>query len=101
MIRGVNRYTVEVSRTGSPYFERAICFVRPEFAQCGQLDLHRAAKQLVYALDEELEERTEGENEEGSQGRVPFGAMPRWAVMAVSGIAGALLSFAASWLMMH
>lgn len=50
VIRGIGRYTVEISRTGSPYFERAICFVRPEFARSGRLDLHRAARQLVRSL---------------------------------------------------
>lgn len=55
MIRGVNRYTIEVSRTGSPYFERAICFVRPEFASCDKVDLHRAAKQMLGKLDGKVE----------------------------------------------
>jgi len=101
MIRGVNRYTVEVRKTGSPYFERAICFVRPEFAQCGQLDLHRAARQLVDTLDSEVEWQSEGENEEARRGREPFGFLPRWAMAAVSGGAGAAVSFAASWLLLR
>lgn len=51
VIRGISRFAVEVCRTGSPYFERAICFVRPEFASSDRLDLHRAAQQFVRALD--------------------------------------------------
>lgn len=55
MIRGVNRYTIEVNRTGSPYFERAICFVRPEFTSCDKVDLHRAAKQMLGRFDGDIE----------------------------------------------
>lgn len=55
MVRGINRYTVEISRTGSPYFERAICFVKPEFAKIDGIDLHRAAVRMVCAIDSDIE----------------------------------------------
>ncbi len=58
MIRAVSRYTLEINRTGSPYFDRAICFVKPEFAQSDRLDLHRAAQQLISTFDAGVEEQT-------------------------------------------
>ena len=58
MIRAVSRYTLEINKTGSPYFERAICFVKPEYAQSDRLDLHRAAQQLIAAFDAGVEEQT-------------------------------------------
>ncbi len=57
MIRAVSRYTLEINRTGSPYFERAICFVRPEFTQSDRVDLHKAAQQLIAAIDSGVEEQ--------------------------------------------
>ena len=101
MIRGVNRYTVEVNRTGSPYFERAICFVRPEFTQCDRLDLHKAAQQLVRALDGcvEVEENAGGASCE-SDGKTRY--VPRqWILAAVAGVGGALISFIVSYLLMR
>ena len=40
MLRGVNKQIIEVKDTGSRYFERALLFVRPEFAEMrpGQLE---------------------------------------------------------------
>jgi len=55
MIRGVSRYSVEIKGTGSPYFERAICFVRPEYAREEKVDLHRAALRLMDQLSSEVE----------------------------------------------
>ena len=60
MIRGVSRYSVEIKGTGSPYFERAICFVRPEFARAERVDLHRAALEMMDRLSGEVEEANEG-----------------------------------------
>ncbi len=60
MIRGVSRYSVEIKGTGSPYFERAICFVRPEYAREEKVDLHRAALQLMDQLSSEVESSQEG-----------------------------------------
>lgn len=54
MIRAVSRCTLEVTKTGSPYFERVICFVRPEYVQNDRLDLHRAAQQLIAAFDADI-----------------------------------------------
>lgn len=57
MIRAVSRYTVEINKTNSPYFDRAICFVKPEYAQNDRLDLHREAHRLVAALDLGIDEK--------------------------------------------
>lgn len=57
MIRAVSRYTVEINKTGSPYFDRAICFVKPEYAQNDRLDLHREAQQLIASLDLGVDEK--------------------------------------------
>ena len=57
MIRAVTRYTLEISKPSSPYFERAICFVKPEFAQNDRLDLHRAAQQLIASFDSDVEDK--------------------------------------------
>ena len=66
MIRAVTRYTLEISRPSSPYFERAICFVKPEYAQNDRLDLHRAAHQLIAALDDGVEEFARADAETAS-----------------------------------
>lgn len=63
MIRAVTRYTLEISRPSSPYFERAICFVKPEYAQNDRLDLHRAAHQLIASLDAGVEEHASPDDE--------------------------------------
>ena len=46
MIKGIHRQMIEVTHTGSPYFERAFLVVR-----CGQLPeedkLHRMAEKVV------------------------------------------------------
>lgn len=57
MIRAVSRFTVEINKTGSPYFDRAICFVKPEYAQNDRLDLHREAHRLIAALDVGVDEK--------------------------------------------
>ena len=44
MLRGVNRQIIEVNDMQSPYFERAIFFVRPD---CGEASEHRLHEQAV------------------------------------------------------
>ena len=57
MIRAVSRYTLEINKTNSPYFERVICFVKPEYTRSDHLDLHREAQQLISALDLGIDEK--------------------------------------------
>ena len=47
MIKGVNRQMIEVTHTGSPYFERAFLVVRTNSQQPPQEHLHRLAEKVV------------------------------------------------------
>ena len=50
MIKGVNRQMIEVTHTGSPYFERAFLVVRGN-APTDQDKLHRMAEKVVEQAD--------------------------------------------------
>lgn len=51
MIKGVNRQMIEVTHTGSPYFERAFLVVRGQ-SDCPDSDrLHRLAEKVVEQAD--------------------------------------------------
>ncbi|MBQ9994425.1 MAG: hypothetical protein IJP17_06915 [Clostridia bacterium] len=91
MIRGVNRLTIEIGRTGSPYFERAICFVRPEFARCDKLDLHRAAQQMISSLDAGVEQASARSAGDAKPKSAPEARLP-WASLILSALAGAVIS---------
>ena len=93
MIRGVSHYSVEIKGTGSPYFERAICFVRPEYARTERMDLHRAALELMDRLSSEVEpvhedDRPPEQPENGFLRRLRS-ALP----LIVSGLTGAAAAF--------
>ena len=60
MIKGVSRYAVEIDKTDSPFFEKVICFVRPQYADGHSVDLHREAVQLVGNLNAGVEETQNG-----------------------------------------
>lgn len=47
MIKGVNRQMIEVTHTGSPYFERAFLLVRSGSALPPAEHLHRQAEKVV------------------------------------------------------
>ena len=47
MIKGVNRQMIEVTHTGSPYFERAFLVVRNGAVQPPQENLQRQAEKVV------------------------------------------------------
>lgn len=47
MIKGVNRQMIEVTHTGSPYFERAFLVVRAGCQQPAADRLHRQAQKVV------------------------------------------------------
>lgn len=51
MIRGVNRCILEVGGTGSKYFEKAILFVKPEYAGTFSGRLQSDAKEYLNYLD--------------------------------------------------
>ena len=51
MIKGVNRQMIEVTHTGSPYFERAFLVVRSGGQQPPQDHLQRLAEKVVQQAD--------------------------------------------------
>lgn len=51
MIKGVNRQMIEVTHTGSPYFERAFLVVRADSSQPSEELLNRLAQKVVQQAD--------------------------------------------------
>ena len=51
MIKGVNRQMIEVTHTGSPYFERAYLVVRSNCGQPADETLQRLADKVVQQAD--------------------------------------------------
>lgn len=51
MIKGVNRQMIEVTHTGSPYFERAFLVVRAGGETPSAESLHRMAEKVVQQAD--------------------------------------------------
>ena len=51
MIKGINRQMIEVTHTGSPYFERAFLVVRAGSSQPGADTLHKLAEKVVEQAD--------------------------------------------------
>ena len=47
MIKGVNRQMIEVTHTGSPYFERAFLVVRTDGGQPSEKTLQQMAERVV------------------------------------------------------
>ena len=51
MIKGVNRQMIEVTQTDSPFYERALFVVKPEYAGESYEALHREAIQVMERLE--------------------------------------------------
>ena len=51
MIKGINRQMIEVTHTGSPYFERAFLVVRASSSQPSEAVLQRMAQKVVQQAD--------------------------------------------------
>ena len=51
MIKGINRQMIEVTHTGSPYFERAFLVVRAGCSQPSEEVLQRMAHKVVQQAD--------------------------------------------------
>ena len=60
MIKGIGRYVVEVESVDSEFFERVICFVRPQYTCGSGLDLHREAERVADNLSAEVEDAQHG-----------------------------------------
>lgn len=51
MVKGINRQVLEIQETGSPYFDRAFFFVKPEFAFTDEKKLRQAAENALGRPD--------------------------------------------------
>ncbi len=51
MVKGINRQVLEIRDPGSPYFERAFFFVKPEYAFTSEQTLRRAAEDSLAGAD--------------------------------------------------
>ena len=50
MIKGVNRQMIEVTHTGSPYFERAFLLLRPDCTDPDLAHLQEEARRMLTAV---------------------------------------------------
>ncbi len=94
MIRSVSRFAVEINKPDSPYFERVICFVRPQYAENGSIDLHRAACECISEINDGIEccSEASGDTEEKNPFLEKFLGLPRWALMAGAALLGSVLT---------
>lgn len=51
MIKGINHCIIEVTETGSTYYERALLFLKPEYASVQREVLEKEAKKLLRKSD--------------------------------------------------
>ena len=51
MIKGINRQMIEVTHTGSPYFERAYLVIRPHTSEPSADTLECIARRVVQQAD--------------------------------------------------
>ncbi len=95
MIRSVSRFAVEINKPDSPYFERVICFVRPQYAENGSIDLHRAACECIDEINEGIECSEDSSTPERSAKDMfseKLMGLPRWSLMAGAAAAGSGLT---------
>lgn len=51
MIKGVNKYVIEVLETGNAYYDKALLFVKPEYAHVERAVLEKEAKKVLKNMD--------------------------------------------------
>lgn len=51
MIKGVNKYVIEVLETGNAYYDKALLFVNPEYANVERAVLEKEAKKVLKNMD--------------------------------------------------
>lgn len=89
MIRGVNRQIIEINNTGNPYFERALLFVKPEYAAAQEGRLRAEADRLIAGLGRPPQsDRTARRRGD----RAARAGRRRWAAIAVCVFLGAALA---------
>ncbi|HIU35424.1 MAG TPA: hypothetical protein IAC53_02290 [Candidatus Fimenecus excrementigallinarum] len=85
MVKGVNRQVLEVQSPDSPYFERALFFVKPEYAFTGEQTLRRAAARAFAGTDRLP--RTRRQRWRDAALRLLFGLLSAFGGAAVTAIA--------------
>ena len=85
MIKGVNRQMIEITHTGSPYFERAFLVVRGTDVPADEEKLHRLAQKVVEQADSYAGLRRERRNRALRQGLFALlwgggGAVAMWVI---------------------
>lgn len=85
MIKGVHRQMIEVTHTGSPYFERAFLVVRGTDVPTDEEKLHRLAQKVVEQADSYAGLRRERRNRALRQGVFALlwgggGAVAMWVI---------------------
>ena len=50
MIRGVNKYIIEVTNTENKYFDKAILFLNPDYSQVSQGKIEIEAKKYIKTV---------------------------------------------------
>lgn len=81
MIKGVNKYVVEIVDTENPVFEKIICYVKSEYAGAGSAALEKRAGEAVSGLTAIREAKEEKKKRKK--------VIPRWAVSIGSAAIGA------------
>ncbi len=51
MIKGINKYVIEVSETSNRYYDKALLFIKPEYADIQKDLLEKEAKKLIRNMD--------------------------------------------------
>lgn len=51
MIKGVNKQVIEINDTGNQYYNHAILFLRPEYADVQREVLEKEAKKFLKKID--------------------------------------------------
>ncbi len=96
MIRSVSRFAVEINKPDSPYFERVICFVRPQYAENGSINLHRAALECIEGINENVECSSAADASDAADSENPFFerilGLPRWVLMAGAAVLGSVFT---------
>ena len=50
MLKGVNKVIIEVNDTGEKFFEKAIFYIRPEYANKSTAELEAKAKEYIESI---------------------------------------------------
>lgn len=62
MIKGVNRQVIEITETGSEYFEKMLLVVKPQYSSMNVKNLKRKPEALQSAFHRLLPRRLQNEN---------------------------------------